>query len=173
MVVAIIAILISIIVPTTQYARRKAKTAAAQADISAIERAFDEFKNEFGYYPPKPAPTRPFPNSQYGYNLWIWYALVTYDLDMNDSPDIEDYEKYKFLDVAADRFNSSHLFLDPWETPYGVLFPVNPKGWDSGAGESGWPKLIKIWSNGPNKTTVSDNPGNDEDDLRNASYADL
>ncbi len=169
-VVAIIAILISIVIPATSFARRRARQARAGSEIAAVERAFDEFKIDHGYYPPKPTPTRTLPDGPYGFNFWIWYALVTYDLDRDGNPDTQDTKKLGYLDYTKEKFNSDNLLVDPWDTPYGILLPADPRGWDTTKGETGWPKGIRIWSNGANTLTTHDNPGMEEDDIRNASY---
>ena len=172
-VISIIAILISIIVPSVSFARRKAMISIAASDITAIERALDEFKTEFGYYPPKPNPTREISPSVYGYNDLIWYALANFDLNKDDTPDITNWEKYKFFEISEDKFNDEHLLLDPWLTPYGLQLPVDPKGWGSIGGEPGWAKPYRIWSNGPDRKTDSSEPGMGDDDVRNVDFSAL
>lgn len=172
-VIAIVGILISIIIPTINYARRRSLSAVVVADISAVEKALDEFKMDHGFYPPKPTPTRPMPDGDFGYNRYIWYALVNFDLDMDDSPDVANSERYKYLEFPDDKFDSNHMLTDPWETPYGLLLPIDPRGWDVVSTQPGWPKDYRIWSNGPDKTTDSSNPGMGDDDFRNVDFSDL
>ncbi len=50
-VVAIIALLISILVPTVQRAQRQAKEVAIKAQLHGITQGLEMFKSDFGYYP--------------------------------------------------------------------------------------------------------------------------
>jgi len=51
-VLAIIAILVGILVPTVSFVRNTAREAKQQAQLAAIDMAIMAFKGDHGYYPP-------------------------------------------------------------------------------------------------------------------------
>jgi len=174
-VIAIIVLMMAILLPVVGHARKKAKEAQVFNDFQAIANALEGFKRDFGYYPPRPNPTRPIPSDPSRHNVYIWYCLEKCDLNLNDKTDPNEEKLIAqgrvYLDFPEDRFDSSHRLLDPWGTPYGLLLPAKASGWDPSIGEDVWPKPYRIWSCGPNKTTDSSSPGMDSiDDYNNGGW---
>ena len=175
LVLSIIALLMAILIPTVGYARRKAKASQVAADFEAIGRALEGFNEHFGFYPPKPNPTRPTSGDPSRHNIYIWYYLVKCDYNMNDTTDGNEQSFIDkgnvYLEFPDDRFNSNHLLLDPWGTPYGLLLPSKASGWSSDDGNLAVSMPYRIWSNGPNLTTDSSSPGMDGiDDCINVDF---
>ncbi|MFA4987546.1 MAG: hypothetical protein WC712_13270, partial [Candidatus Brocadiia bacterium] len=105
----------------------------------------------------KPNPTRTIPAAASRHNIYIWYYLVSRDWNGNGTVDSTEEKHTVYLDYPSEKFDSSHLLIDPWGNPYGLLLPSDPKGWSSA--ELGWGKPYRLWSNGPNSTTSSSDPG--------------
>ena len=164
-VLAAITLLFAILLPTINYMKKISKSAQVTSDFAAITRALEGFKTDFGYYPPKPNPTRTIPADPSFFNSYMWYFLVKCDYDMSGDANAYESEKLKqgavYLEFPDERFDSSHRLTDPWGTPYGLLLPRKASGWDDALDGRSYPTPFIIWSNGPNLTTKSSEPGMD------------
>ncbi len=163
-VVSIIALIIAILVPTIGAARKRAKAAQVFSDFDAVARALEAFKADFGFFPPKPNPTRTVPGDPSRHNVYIYYYLVKCDYNMNGIVDNNEQEMIDkgriYLEFPEERFDSNKRLLDPWGTPYGLLLPISEGGWSPADGITSM-MPFRMWSNGLNLTTNSSNPGMD------------
>ncbi|MDX9702113.1 MAG: type II secretion system protein GspG [Candidatus Auribacterota bacterium] len=128
--VAIMVVLAGIALPTMMFHYKKAKVTKATAQISRLESAIDQFKNDMGYYPPALTAGEYFGDSatERGKRKEIIEALSGFDINKNrialywDDPDWNG----PYLECKGNELDTNGQMLDPWLQPF--LFDATPSG---------------------------------------------
>ena len=137
-VIAIIAILAAILIPTVARAKTKAKAATAKIQISEITAAINSYKNDYERYPmPKGISPNPWGDVTFTSDLGSIYDNARM-MEILTNPNHErNPKKNKYLDVkesgepAANRFpglSSEGRYLDPFGNEYVISMDKNRDG---------------------------------------------
>ena len=188
-VIAIIAILASIVVPVLASAKVRTKIMAARVDMKTIESAANAYQSTYTL-PPIPNPN-PYPNfraaTDFSFsdtNSDIIAILMDYNGLANGPPLFAEHfrnpQKHPFLEVPLKESTNvqgvsriDYNFRDPWGTPYVIAFDLNfdnqvdvPNNIDRVYKlypSIGIQRSVIVWSKGPDREAEERNPGTGSD----------
>ncbi|MFH0908540.1 MAG: prepilin-type N-terminal cleavage/methylation domain-containing protein [bacterium] len=149
-VIGIIAILAGILTPVIQSSFRKGQRVTAQGDVIKIVNGWKSYYNEYGRWP---TDARENIATGQAMNAYFVGILTTrYNENLKDNP-----KNVMFMEVTAEQLASTaNLFLDPWGTPYRVLFDTNYNGRIERQTLPVVYDTIIAWSAGPDTNTATD-----------------
>ena len=147
-VIGIIAILAAILVPAVQSSFKKGQRVTAQGDVIKIVNGWKSFYNEYGRWP-----TNGQENIVTGQAMnahFVGILTTRYYENMKDNP-----KNIKFMEVTAEQLDAStNIFLDPWGTPYRVMFDTNFNGRIERQSFAAVYDTVIAWSAGPDTLTT-------------------
>lgn len=156
-VIGIIAVLLAMVLPGLQRARRAAEDKRAEAEVHAVQSALRGYLSEYSRWP-LPAGGADY---QGEVDARLVKILAGVPDDRSDNP-----RNRIFLSVNAISTNSAGVMVDPWESPY--LFAVD-RNMDNRITTSDVNlrgQKVAVWSRGRNGQTDANPESASYDDLR-------
>ena len=154
-VIGIIAILAGILLPAIRSTMLKGERVRAQSDVKGIANAWKSYWSEYGRWPTNTTVSVTEDRAT-GIVMTINYVglLNTRFFDYAaDNP-----KRIKFYEFSPEQLDSTTNFIDPWGTPYKLLFDTNFDGRVVRTGLGTVFDTVAAWSAGPdtNDTTATD-----------------
>lgn len=145
-VIGIIAILAGILMPAISSISLKGQKVQARGDAKRILAAWKSYYNEYGRWPANAGEgaSAGMPMNAY----FVQVLAARYFEDLQDNP-----KRIVFIEFAADQLTSTTNVVDPWGTPYRVLFDTNYNGRVERNGFSDVYDSVLVWSAGPDTNT--------------------
>jgi len=157
-VIGIIAILAAILTPAIQSLFKKGERVAAQGDVVKIVNAWKSYYNEYGHWPEQAAEN--ISTGQAMNSYFVGILTARYFENQKDNP-----KNVKFMEVTAEQLSSTtNIFMDPWGTPYRVMFDTNYNGRIERQSLPAVYDTVIAWSAGPDTNTA--NVADVKDDIK-------
>jgi type II secretory pathway pseudopilin PulG len=149
LVVAIIALLMGLLLAGIAKARRQTEFQRARVEVQSLYNAFQSYYSDYARYPYTDETVHSVNNDLV--NLLLGADLTSGDLQGNPKQRV-------YIPIRTGQTNSAG-FIDPWGTPYRVLFDGTGSAADGVVanpfGPAGYSNRVPImvWSNGPDGQT--------------------